>query len=438
MKFSLERAFIIARREYLTTVRRKAFVFTLLLTPSLMFLSVMLSKSGSDDVRAHARQSRIVAFVDSSGVFADVPLRYDYVVPRGIALAPPKPDSASPAPRTVVPVVARRFSDQQAAIDSLDAGTVNTVMVVAADFLGTGRIRRYEHDTRAFTGSADDRALRVWLQRGLLVSASDSARIDRVVGLGGTTELLVPNRKGEYEVKDDARELIAFFLPFVLALLLGMAIVTGGQYLLQGVSEEKESRILESLLCTVTADDLMVGKLVGLGGAGLTLVGVWLVFGLGASSAVLSLVQFQFSPLLVSLALLYFLFGYLFYASLMTGIGAIANNLREAQQLAIVFTMMNFIPFYALTKILNSPNSSVTVGMSLFPPTAPTTMMMRLAVGSVTGAAVPAWQIAASLGLLALTSVGALVASAKLFRLGMLLYGKTPNLPEILKILRQK
>ena len=438
MKFSLDRALIIARREYLTTVRRKAFVFTLLLTPSLMFVSVMLSKSGSDDVRAHARQSRIVAFVDSSGVFADVPMQYDYVVPRSIDPTSAKTASTPPPPRTVVPVLARRFEDQKAAIDSLDAGTVNTVMVVAADFLNSGRIRRYEHDTRAFTGSADDRSLRVWLQRGLLAATSDSSRIDRVVSLGGTTELLVPNRSGVYQIKDDARELIAFFLPFALALLLGMAIVTGGQYLLQGVAEEKESRILESLLCTVTPEDLMVGKLIGLGSAGLTLVGVWLVFGLGAASAAMALVQFEFSPMLVGLALLYFVFGYLFYASLMTGIGAIANNLREAQQVAIVFTMMNFIPFYALTKILNSPNSSVTVGMSLFPPTAPTTMMMRLAVGSVTGAPVPAWQIATSLGLLAVTSVCALLASAKLFRLGLLLYGKTPNLPEILKILRQK
>ena len=437
MKFSLDRAFIIARREYLTTVKRKAFVFTLLLTPSLMFLSVLLSKSGSDDVRAHARQSRIVAFVDSSGVFADMPLQYDYVVPRSADATSAKP-SATPPPRTVVPVLARRFDDQKAAIDSLDAGTVNTVMVIAADFLNTGRIRRYEHDTRAFTGSADDRSLRVWLQRGLLAATSDSSRIDRVVSLGGTTALLVPDRSGVYQIKDDARELIAFFLPFVLALLLGMAIVTGGQYLLQGVAEEKESRILESLLCTVTPEDLMVGKLIGLGSAGLTLVGVWLVFGMTAASTAMALVHFEFSPMLVALAFLYFLFGYLFYASLMTGIGAIANNLREAQQVAIVFTMMNFIPFYALTKILNSPNSSVTVGMSLFPPTAPTTMMMRLAVGSVTGASVPAWQVATSLGLLAITSVGALMASAKLFRLGLLLYGKTPNLPEILKILRQK
>lgn len=438
MKFSLSRALIIARREYLTTIRRKAFVFSLLLTPALMFLSVMLSSSGSADVRARARQSRIVALVDSSGVFADAPMRFEHALSSAPALVPPSGAPAKPAARRVVPIVARRFANQQEAIDSLDAGTVNTVLVVAQDFLESGRVRRYEHDTRVITGSADDRALRVWLTRGLLANGVDSARVNRVVSLGTTTELYVPDRNGRYSIKDDAREIAAFLLPFALSLLLGMAIVSGGQYLLQGVSEEKESRILEALLCTVTPDELMLGKLVGLGGAGLTLVGVWLVFGLGAASSTIAALQIELSPLLAAFGVLYFLLGYLFYASLMTGIGAIANNLREAQQLALVFTMMNFIPFYALTKILNNPQSPVTVGMSLFPPTAPTTMMMRVAVGTMTGAEVPLWQVAASLGLLAAAAFGALVVSAKLFRLGLLLYGKTPNLPEILKILRQK
>lgn len=435
MKFSLTRAVTIAKREYLTTVRRKAFVFSLLLTPALMFLSVMLSKSGSDDARAHARQSRIVALVDSSGALAAAPAEFEYVPPPGVNLTRGK---SAPTPSRPVPVTARRFASQQEALDSLRAGNVNTVLVLGRDYLATGAIRRYELDTRAITGSFDDRALRVWLTRSLLASAADSARVDRVVGLGSTTDLYVPDRTGEFALKDDGRELVSFLFPFALALLLGMAIVSGGQYLLQGVSEEKESRILESMLCVVTPDELILGKLVGLGGAGLTLVGVWLVFGLAASSATLAAMQIQFPPGLLAIAVAYFLFGYLFYASLMTGIGAITNNLREAQQLAMIFTMMNFIPFYALTKILNSPNSGVTIFMSMFPPTAPITMMMRIALGTVSGQDVPFVQVAGSLALLAATAFATLVVSSKLFRLGLLLYGKTPNLPEIMKILRQR
>ena len=441
MKFSLLRALIIARREYVTTVKRKGFVFSLLLTPALMFLSVMLTMSGSHDAAKHAREQRNVAFVDSSGVFANAPLQYDFV-----AGGDPTVGHGSRGGQqrgTVVPVVVRRFASQEAALAALDAAlatgrdSLNTVLVVGRDFMRTGVIRRYEHDTRAITEPADDRPLRTWLTAALLSPTSDSAHVERALSLTRTTDMYTPDRDGHYRLKDGLRELWSFILPFALALLLGMAIVMGGQYLLQGVAEEKETRILESLLCTVSPDDLMLGKLLGLGSAGLTLVGVWLVFGLQAAAAPMAMLHLEISPLLIALGVAYFLFGYLFYASLMTGIGAVANNLREAQQLAMVFTMMNFIPFYALTKILNSPDSRTTLFMSLFPLTAPTTMMMRLSVSSVTGTAVPAWQIATSLGLLAVTALLALKLSAKLFRIGLLLYGKTPNLPEIVKILRQ-
>ncbi len=272
----------------------------------------------------------------------------------------------------------------------------------------------------------------------MLRGSSDSLHAARVIDLGRSTDLYVPGRDGNYALKDDMRELWSFLVPFVMALILGIAIITGGQYLLQGVSEEKETRILESLLCTVTPDDLMVGKLIGLGGAGLTLVGAWIVAALYFAAPTMGMLQISIPPVLVVLAIAYFVLGYLFYASLMTGIGAIANNLREAQQLAMIFTITNFLPFYAIAKILNNPHSSLTVGLSLFPMTAPTTMMLRLATSSITGAEVPLWQLATSLGLLALAAFVALKTSSKVFRIGLLLYGKTPNLPEILAILRQK
>ena len=156
MTFSLSRAVTIARREYLTTVRRKAFVFSVLLTPALMFLSIMLSKSGSDDARAHARQSRIVALVDSSGALANAPLDFQFTPPATPALTPGAKPSAPPR---AVPVTARAFASQEEALDSLRAGSVNPVIVVGRDFLADGAIRRYELDTRAITWSADDRAL---------------------------------------------------------------------------------------------------------------------------------------------------------------------------------------------------------------------------------------------------------------------------------------
>jgi ABC-2 type transport system permease protein len=143
--------------------------------------------------------------------------------------------------------------------------------------------------------------------------------------------------------------------------------------------------------------------------------------------------QLHFTPVMLLAMLAYLLLGFLFYASLMTGIGAITNNMREAQQFAFMFTFANFVPFIMLTAILGHPEGPLAVGLSMFPPTAPTTMMLRLASSS---AGVPGWQIALSLALLAGTAAVALLAAARVFRIGLLMYGKTPSLPEILRWVR--
>jgi ABC-2 type transport system permease protein len=142
----------------------------------------------------------------------------------------------------------------------------------------------------------------------------------------------------------------------------------------------------------------------------------------------------QMTPVLLVMMLAYLLLGFLFYASLMTGIGAITNNMREAQQFAFVFTFSNFIPFILITKILAHPDGPVAVALSMFPPTAPTTMMLRL---SSNAGAVPPWQVAVSLTIMLVAAVGALLAAARVFRVGLLMYGKTPTLPEILRWVRQ-
>lgn len=438
MKLSPSKVFIIARREYITTVRRKAFVVSLLLTPAILFVSGFLStKMADDDARAKQAEARIVAVVDSSGLYARAPLRFDYQPPYEPPLDPRKAAAQPAAPPKPVQVIMRHYDTQAVALDSLEQGHVRQVLVVGADFLDTGRLRLYEHDTRVFTRSADQRPLQQWLQRWLLAGEADSSRLERALRLGKPIDYYTQDREGHWVVKDDAKELTGFLLPFALAFLLAMAIISGGQYLLQGVSEEKETRILESLLCTVTPDELLMGKLLGLGSAGLTLVGVWVVAGAMASAGALAVVQVSVPPALIALGLLYFLLGYLFYAALMIGIGAMTSNLREAAQTSGILTMLNFVPFWLMVKILNTPNSGLAVGLSLFPPTAATTMMLRMSAASVSGAHIPAWQIGTSLGLLALFALAALAIGSRLFRLGMLLYGKSPNLPEIVRILRQ-
>jgi ABC-2 type transport system permease protein len=177
--------------------------------------------------------------------------------------------------------------------------------------------------------------------------------------------------------------------------------------------------------------------MMGLGSAGLTLVGVWIAAGAFSSASVLSFIHVSVPVSLLVLGLLYFLLGYVFYASIMMAIGALTSNLREATQFSGYLTILNVCPFWAMAVFINTPNSPFAVGMSLFPPTAATSMMLRMSASVVSGAVIPPWQIALSLGLLGLSGIITLMLGSKLFRLGMLLYGKAPNLPEIMRILRQ-
>ena len=434
---NLQKVLIIAKREYLTTVRRKAFVFTLLITPAIFFFAgVVSTKLQINQAVAKLHEARIVAVVDSSGLYANAPLAFDYTPPVEPNLDPRQAGKPAPAP-THVPVILRRYPEQKTALDSLEAGNVKTVLVVSSDFLTSGRLRVYEKDTRAFTNSTDYRPLTNWLSRNLLSGLTDSMRVERTLWIGRGLDYYTKDREGHWAIKDDAKELAGFLLPFALGFLLAMSIISGGQYLLQGVSEEKESRILESLLCSVTPEELMAGKMFGLGGAGLTLVAVWILAGAFSSAGVLSFIHVSVPASLLVLGLLYFVFGYLFYASVMISIGSMASNLREATQFSGYLTILNFAPFWAMVVFINTPNSTFATAISLVPPTAATSMMLRMSASAVSGAIIPPWQIATSLTLLAVSGVVTLMLGAKLFRLGMLLYGKTPNLPEIMRILRQ-
>ena len=330
-------------------------------------------------------------------------------------------------------VEVRAFPNQAEADRALRAGEINQLLVVPKGYLETGILRRYVLSTN-LVSEQDQTAVSGWVARSLLRNRVDPVRIERVARPAGGMELFTPAPEGGYARHDKRRELVDLLMPLAFAMLMGMCIVIGGQYLLQSIAEEKESRILESILCTVNAGELLTGKLIGLGGAGLTIVASWIAMGALLGGPVLALAKIHVPPAMLALAIVYFLFGYLFYGSIMTGIGAITNNMREAQQFSLLFTFMNFIPMYMMTSIVGHPDSSLATGLSLFPPMAPVTMMLRLSAPS---SAVPAWQIALSIALLAGAGWLAIIVSSRLFRIGLLMYGKTPTLPEILRWARQ-
>ncbi len=432
MNFSMKRARTIARREYLTTIKRRAFLFTVIFIPIYFsFIMTFTSKMAMDEAKRTMKETTSVGVVDSSGMFAMAPseLHTETETSGG-----PKLMGSSPEIASLVTTGVKSYPDFAAGEQALRAKDIRQLLVVPPDFVQTGRLRRYLIKQSVF-GGASDRLYGRWVSTGLLSGRVDSLTSERISRpLNGMQSFTLDRITDSFLLYDDRKELFTLFIPIAIAGLLATSILIGGQYLLQGVSEERESRILESLLCTVSTDDIMVGKLIGLGGAGLTMVGVWTVAGLYLAGPQMALAQVHLPPALFLFGFVYFLLGYLLYASIMTAIGAITTNLREANQYAMLFTFSIMIPVILMWAIVGRPEGQLATALSLIPFTAPTATVMRLG----TGYPIPAWQLATSVGLLALTAFLTMKAGSKVFRIGLLLYGKTPNLPEIMKWVSSK
>lgn len=433
MRFSMSRALTIARREYMTTIKRRAFLFTVIALPAYFAFVMSFSMSlGANEAKRAMSETNTIALVDSTGLLAEAPPQLSVELTED---ANPFDTKRREPKVTKFSADVRRYASEALATEALKKNQVQQVLVLPPSYLAGGAARRYSKNSGLIGSSGRERALLRWLTGALLAGRLDSSLAERAVRPGkDLANYQLDEEKNDFVLQNDLREALSFMVPLALAMLLATSIVTGGQYLLQGVAEEKESRILESLLCTVSTDDLMVGKLIGLGGAGLTLVATWGLFSSYFGAPMLAFADFNMSPITLVIAAIYFFLGYTFYASIMTGIGAITNNMREAQQFAWMFTFANFIPFITMWATINNPNGGLAVGLSMFPMTAATEMMLRIG----TGAVIPAWQIAASMGLLALSAWIMLSISSRVFRIGLLMYGKTPNLPEILKWVTSK
>jgi len=423
----------VARREFLTTVRRKAFLITLIGTP-LYFVFVMGISAGSSvgEARKAVQQMRVLGVVDSSGLLADAEHTMRTPVP-----AQDNPFAnragASSGPDRLVDTEVRFFPDQKTAEAAVRDGSIGQAIVIPPGYLQGAPIRRFARGRSLFSEAAD-RAVGRWLSANLVrgrVAPELASRVARPLDHEVAFKL---DKDGRFVSQSGDDDLGGILLPMVFTMALGLCITIGGQYLVQGVVEEKESRILESLLCTLRPGELMAGKLFGLGTVGLLVIAVW---GGAAAFAILPAVpalHIQLPAYILPAAFAYFVMGYLLYGGLMLGIGAVTNNMREAQQFSVWFSIANFAPLIIMWKVLTNPNGPVPTFLSMFPPTAATGMMMRLAAQ---GSSVPLWQIGVSLALLTGAAWLALVGTTRIFRIGLLMYGKSPTLPEILRWARQ-
>jgi len=225
-------------------------------------------------------------------------------------------------------------------------------------------------------------------------------------------------------------------VPGIFSLLLALSLNFFASYMVQGLGEEKESRLIEVLLSSVTTRQLLVGKVLGLGVAGLVQVVVWLVsapllLNLASSTFGGFFSTIQIPGNFIFLGIIYFVLGYLLFAALSAGVGAISPNAREGQQLSLIYSMFAIVPLWFSSLLMLFPKSPIWTVLTIFPVTAPVEAMLRLGVSDI-----PAWELATSIVVLVLSIIGVLFLSIKVFRIYLLMYGKRPGWGEIIRNIR--
>jgi ABC-2 type transport system permease protein len=229
-----------------------------------------------------------------------------------------------------------------------------------------------------------------------------------------------------------------FMISYILALIIYMAILIYGQVIMRGVIEEKSSRVVEVVLSSLKPFQLMMGKILGIGAVGLTQFSIWTLFGIGASVYGTSFIPAGANFAMPSIPahvfvyfVIFFILGYFLFGTLYAAIGSLVNSEKEAQQLVMPVTMFLIIPIMLMIFIIRAPNSSLAVFLSFIPFFSPILMFLRITV-----LIPPFGQIGASIVILILTILLMIWLTAKIYRIGILMYGKRPKLTEIVRWIR--
>jgi ABC-2 type transport system permease protein len=312
----------------------------------------------------------------------------------------------------------REYPDEAAAKAALAAGDIPHYFLIPADFRESGKIvgvTEHPSPMAGINGSGPlDYVLRLNLAGGDQVLASPVGQMEERSLAPVTTTAGQPAR--------DQRGMGDFLLPFAVMFILFFIITMSAGYMLQSVTREKENRTAELLLTSLSPRELMLGKVIGLGALALFQMAAWLGGGqvllVGGAVAASALVGQGLSLSFFLWALVFFIFGYVVYAAALGALGALAPNMREGSQFTFVLLIPLLIPLWLNNVFINDPHGPFALALSLFPLTAPTSMVTRLAVGDV-----PLWQPFAALAGLIVTAYLFVLLAARFFRADTLLSG---------------
>lgn len=413
------RIFIIARREFLYTVRRREFLLVTFGLPLFyVFLIGMASLATGSAIRSAQTgkpQPKAIGFYDRTGKFDRMTLG-----------------------ETRDGIAGKVFDSLEAGQKAVNDKEIRSLVEIPADFEQKGTLNVYAPSRRGtfFSGGGNRNdntsSYAGRLRRAALAGKTDPNTIVLVTRDINTTTRYYDADTGKFSPPNVFAEIGKFAVPYAFSLLLMMSVLMGSSYLVHGIAEEKENRVIEVLLSAASSEELLAGKIIGLGGASLLQLGIWLSGGL-ITITVIAITAPQAAALtagpgVIATALTLFLLGFCLYATLMAGIGSLGTSWKESQQMSGMAVMPLVMPLIMMPVFLETPNGPVAQFLSYFPFTAPVGMMLRIAAGGGS-----AWEVALSAAILAVTVVLSVKFAARLFRLSLLMYGQRPSARLVMK-----
>ena len=420
----------VARREYVASVKTIGFMVGILMAPVLVTGTVLIAPRFLGKFAQHQPQNESVrdqpapqktknlAVVDLSGeVYTELQSRMDqrnqgakqkYILQEWET----EPESIDEA--------RSRLSTEVA------AGRLDAYVIIGEDIIADGAGSRFF--SRNITDTDMLRTVRNNLN-GVVVNKRfirNGVNPELVAKLqhGITVEHIDVSEKGEEKKAQVAATMVT---AYAFIFLLFMAIfAVGGQGMLNSVIEEKSGRIFEVLLSSLSPFQLMAGKIAGIGAVSLTVVGAWVI------SGYLGVTYMGYGNLIslgdASYFFIYFVLGFLLLSSVMAAVGSACNTMKDAQGLVMPLTLLMMTPLFIWFRIAQHPHSLLAIVLSYVPPMTPFIMMIRLSVSQIS-----IMEILISVALLAASVVLAMWASSRIFRVGVLMYGKAPRIPELVK-----
>ncbi len=444
----MKKILIIAAREYRAMVGTKAFLVSIIMMPILMFAGILAMELLKDVGQTRERK---LAIIDHTGRFFEAlqtqAEERNRQIEETLDADESKPDDGPDVPGTPKEIYRLEQIDATAVDDAkrlelsrqirqhkLYALVEIPAGVLDVDSAGDAGVQFYSEDSsislaRGWIQDVISKVTREQRIRESGLTQEDIekfSRLNRPVHVFGKG-LMQIDSSGRVTAKEEKNLMLSLFLPMGIMMMMFMVIFMASQPMLESVLEEKSQRIAEVLLGSANPFQLMMGKLIGTVAGSLTIFAIYLagVYAITAWRGWTENIPFELVPWF----LVFQITGVLFYAAIFMAVGASVSQLKEAQSMLLPVWMLLMTPMFVWFMIVRDPQGPMAMGLSFFPPTAPTTMVLRLA----TGQSIAVWQPVTALISTLVATVIIVILAGRIFRVGILWQGKTPKLTEILK-----